>query len=1177
MSIASRVGVYCPLKRTPGCDGVVQCQVPLCIVIPRGFFHSGPSLFGDPIDMQDKRAETVVSLLLFLLDCTAASGCEEVWAEELCDERLLMATTTDETVRESAVDAYRVWILLTSAQVYALSSIIQERLDPEQMGSGRGTKSKRRKLSDMDGRVGPDVINSHSAYSNALKLYGAGRRRGTAQLTFDVVDATGGSDGGANASFELIAAGADVDPVVVADTTVSAVTLPSTHVLAAFVPSYEAIDQRRLRNIPAFQHNPTAYVSHGAVKFPPETEQYGMLTALPCARQLMKTILPEYVIPTPVLRKYIIDTEKQHGGTIDPPELRCDLIKMCLEECGDPAESGGLTAVPKQLNLISTGERVGATLFRAQYIARKEITHYQKLRLAHGDGFVDWLIARRTDHLFSAQGMFGMVETYAETRCAVDTITADMADNTLFQEVMYNFDDAAEIAQRYGATHMCGHTYVLIKDAGLAFDNCNMTRAQSFCCMFMFKSLGRLGRHKFGAQILIALLGGVGIGKTVILNFLEMFVPECLITAAGSSSSSRLARLKTDMNKVTFSDDAKTEPGEEHLQRTELSTSVLKHSRQVRDPETGMWSTVELSFCRIVANMYASNESFTEQIYSRMLPLLFLNRTGEKGMTTADLVSAPLNEARLAATASYFKVCLGWTFRLWEFDALNGVKINETLFFAYISILRQHFKNAFGPTAWRRHWFSPRILRHMKDNSVASLGRRLTTNWFRLYRGADRSTTAMYRYFDFSSYLTHVDLISTLYEVSKACDTSSERNDLIAAFADSVQMHPGNLEPVVVREIYYQTCIPQENPARALAPLLAKSLNGPGLISQFLEQLRTEPYATGEPVLGTSTDTSSKFMIVLRDAVLDAVTETERRIMFSLAEVFARGFRPKAGCVPIKKCFLAYDEKHILFDADIVHAFFNPDSTWSDAFGGPCPAPLARVTKAAATRTMSLMNLRIAGAFKVRGDDGEPRRKADAARTVSIVSLPVAPQGSVAVLQGGLISWAKRASGDTLVKTKFPMEGVLEVSWEFLKPYVDKFLAGATGHARESPARHIIDQSIQTLAGACGVADGTALFTGVNYGDEEQLCRVLVCDRRPFSITCAHPSRSTELTGPGSGLLFESADEQLLPLSADGTITFTNESELESRIATFHQSSRRANGATGGFTLQQRAEFENVC
>ena len=193
MSIASRVGVYCPLKRRPGCDGVVQCQVPLCIVIPRGFFHSGPSLFGDPIDMQDKRAETVVSLLLFLLDCTAASGCEEVWAEELCDERLLMATTTDETVRESAVDAYRVWILLTSAQVNALSSIIQERLDPEQTGSGRGTKSKRRKLSDTDGRVGPDVINSHSAYSNALKLYGAGRRRGTAQLTFDVVDATGGA------------------------------------------------------------------------------------------------------------------------------------------------------------------------------------------------------------------------------------------------------------------------------------------------------------------------------------------------------------------------------------------------------------------------------------------------------------------------------------------------------------------------------------------------------------------------------------------------------------------------------------------------------------------------------------------------------------------------------------------------------------------------------------------------------------------------------------------------------------------------------------------------------------------------------------------------------------------------------------------------------------------------
>jgi hypothetical protein len=181
------------------------------------------------------------------------------------------------------------------------------------------------------------------------------------------------------------------------------------------------------------------------------------------------------------------------------------------------------------------------------------------------------------------------------------------------------------------------------------------------------------------------------------------------------------------------------------------------------------------------------------------------------------------------------------------------------------------------------------------------------------------------------------------------------------------------------------------------------------------------------------------------------------------------------------------------------------------------------------------------------------------------------------VLSDGLISWAKQAQGDTFVKTKFPMEGVLEVSFEFLKPYVDKYLSGATGHTRESPARHIIDRSIQTLAGACGVADGTALFTGVNYGDEEQLCRVLVCKRRPFSIKCAHPSRSTELTCPGSGLLFESADEQLLPLSADGTITFTNESGLEARIAEFHQTSRRANGATGEFTLEKRAAFENVC
>ena len=223
-----------------------------------------------------------------------------------------------------------------------------------------------------------------------------------------------------------------------------------------------------------------------------------------------------------------------------------------------PSRTGGLESEPEALNLISPGERTGAKLFWQQYATRSEISGYQKLREELGDSFVDSLIARRLRLIWGKGNQEGMVETYFEVSSAVHTIAKGMAKNRLYRGPMYSQTTTQSLKDKYSVTHMSFYCAKMCGRAGTVYDCCNTTKAQTFCSLFMWGCLGRLGRHTFGAQILVALLGGVRIGKSVILGFVQMFIPACLLTSSGSGTSSKLARLKADMNKACFTGDKKT-------------------------------------------------------------------------------------------------------------------------------------------------------------------------------------------------------------------------------------------------------------------------------------------------------------------------------------------------------------------------------------------------------------------------------------------------------------------------------------------------------------------------------------------------------------------------------------------------------------------------------------------
>lgn len=1156
--------VYSYLPSVPGHEGYVLCEQALCIPLPRSYFRDGPTVFGTPLNMPDNRAELATQLMQLVVDCAKEIECEHVYAEMVCNSDLFYANTDNTSVRQSSVELYRVWILLGVGQVFQISKALRTRLNCD--NAIDENTPKRRKLLLHPEPLGMTKLQ----YLSALRTFDPARKTSD-PLTFDVVE-TAVEDGGEGGDFEfnMMAAASSADQPEPPHVTSTNVSFDPTHALAAFVPRYTSTDERRMQNIVVHQQNPLQYLVAGGIQFPQPLLSEALISRLPCGDQLLRTTLPEFVMPIPRLQRHIVTTERLLGGIIDPPANRRELEKLCTEMYGDPADSGGLAFEMPRLNLANVGERLSGTLFSDMYTIREHIQSWHKLRETLGDKFVDSLITRRVESLFSTVYNTGVVETYAQVRQEMSSIMDDMEGNSMYHNLMYGTNDAIRIGQTYGAKYVTRCVLADVTRAQVIHDTCNLTRTQTFCSLFMYKCLGRLGAHRFGAQILVALLGGVGIGKSVILEYLEMMVPCCLMTSSASASSSALACMKTEMNKVCVSDDAKTDGASEHNFRSITSQSFVRHSRQVKQAN-GKWETEDLVYPRIIANFFASNETFTPQIYSRMLGLMFLDRTGEVGKTTADLVSVPLNEARVKVVMSYMKVSIGYTYRFWEYEAVGALRASYTLYFLYLQVLRYLFIKEYGEQSWKRKWFPPRIIRHMKDNAIAAMARRVSAAAFTLLREAEPEKRL--RYFQSASYITYEDLASTSAEIEKACCTTSEENDLMAAFAKAVMFNIGDLTPMEPREGYYQTSIRDNVPGdaeRCLQPLLKGSLNGQGLIGQFLDRLRVEPHHTGDPVLVNSTE-SSKNILVNKHAILEAETDTERKVMYAVAEYYMRAFRPAEGVPPMRKAWISYCESYFVLDADLRYALLHPnepEQSW-----GNTPTCMRAVTKSAAHKTLALMALRPSKDLILRGDNNSPSLTIDVAHCHDSAVLPTVPHGAVPVDPTGVLGNAK-SNSMTLHKTQFSVSQALAVSWSKLEPYIDRLRSGSTGPIRTTPSSHIMEKGVRLLAAACGVEPGTAIYMGNTYGPEKHIANVIVHEETEFDITMESPLRKGEYNDETS--LYQDTDEIITrTLEVDGRLRLTHESNLEERIAN-HVAKRHRIALDDEFSYSNRRNNERI-
>lgn len=1157
--------VYSYLPCIPGHDGFVVCEQALCIPLPRSYFRDGPTVLGRPLEMPDNRAELATEVMRLVVDCAKEIQCEHIYAEMLCNSDLFFADTDNASVRQSSVEVYRVWILLGVGQVFQISKVLRARLNCDE--DATDFSPKRRKMAGQ-----PDAAGmTKPKYVAALRTF-VPSRKPSDPLTFDVVE-TATDDGGEGDDFEfnMVAAAASQESSSAIPHSSTNVSFEPTHALTAFVPRFNASDERRMQTIVADQQNPLAYVVSGGIQFPLQMVNESLICRLAGGDQLMRTVLPEFVMPLARLQRHVVTTERLLGGTIVAPTDRSELEKLCIESYGDPADSGGLEFEMPRLNLASVGERLSVDLFSDMYAIRQHVRSWHALRTDLGDAFVDALTTRRVESLFSTVYNTGVVGTYAEVRQEVSSVSDDMASNCMYQELMYGTGGARRTAQMYNAKYVTRNLLADVTRAQVVHDTCNLTRTQTFCSLFMYKCLGRLGAHRFGAQILVALLGGVGIGKSVILEYLEMMVPSCLMTSSASASSSALACMKTEMNRVCVSDDAKTDGASEHNFRSITSQSFVRHSRQVKQAN-GKWETEDLVFPRIIANFFASNETFTPQIYSRMLGLMFLDRTGEIGKTTSDLVSVPLNEARVKVVMSYMKVALGHTYRFWEYEAIGAVSASYTLYFLYLQVLRHLFIKEYGEQCWKRRWFPPRIIRHMKDNAIAAMARRISTVAYTQHH--DASPDERLRYFQSASYITYEDLASTSAEIEKACCTTSEENDLIAAFAKAVTFNVGDLTPMEPREGYFQTSIRDGLPGdaeRCLQPLLKGSLNGQGLIGQFLDRLRVEPHHTGDPVIVNSTE-SSKNILINKHAVLEAETDTERKLMYAIAEYYMRTFRPATGVTPMRKAWISYCEKYFVLDADLRYALLHPNEplhAW-----GETPASVRTVTKSAAHKTLALLALRPSKEVMLKGDDNAPSLTIDVSHCHDNALLPVVPTNAVAVDPEGVLGIAKLGV-NTLHKTRFSVSEALAVSWAVIKPYIDRLVTGEIGPIRTTPSSHIMEKGVRILAAACAVAPGTGIYMGNTYGPEKCIAKVIVHEAMDFSITMDSPLRDGEYNDEHS--MYQDTDEIIArSLEVDGKLCITHMSDLE-RLISDHVGKKHRAVPDDTYSFDARRADERIC
>jgi hypothetical protein len=332
-----------------------------------------------------------------------------------------------------------------------------------------------------------------------------------------------------------------------------------------------------------------------------------------------------------------------------------------------------------------------------------------------------------------------------------------------------------------------------------------------------------------------------------------------------------------------------------------------------------------------------------------------------------------------------------------------------------------------------------------------------------------------------------------------------------------------------------------------------------------------EPHHTGDPVIVNSTE-SSKNILINKHAVLEAETDTERKIMYAIAEYYMRTFRPNNGTTPMRKTWISYCEKYFVLDADLRYALLHPNepmNAW-----GETPTSVRGVTKSAAHKTLALMALRPSKELLMKGEGNAPSLTIDVSHCHDGALVPVVPTHAEAVDPHGVLGYAKHGL-TTLHKTRFSVGEALAVAWELLKPYIDRVVSGKVGPIRTTPSSHIMEKGVHILAAACAVAPGTGIYMGNTYGPEKCIAKVIVHEAMEFTITMDSPLRDGEYNDEHS--MYQDTDEIIArSLEVDGKLCITHTSDLE-RLISDHVGQKHRVEPDSAYSFNARRTAERIC
>lgn len=1009
-----------------------------------------------------------VSLFMFL--CEIAARTRAFAAIET-----LVTATVEKTrpLNPCSVKGYRLWVVLTAADVVAASTFAAQLFSGSDRAPAKRTSSGEHKvLVPGEYHVGYTAFYSEHRYLTAITAYTMGLYHGFAGgvISYDVsvhgASANVGPSGGPDGADDDMSRESFFDAVIPEPNGPESVSqgghapaLADNHFLAPF-------EAARLFDAPltANRHNDSWDLSpeqtsldgyihlSGQLKFPSPTNVTVLTGAwFTDAQTLNNRVLPEFYPDAPTVARAISDSVAAIGGDVRA-RLRglpmSELLALFAEDAETPfADPTAHAPIPTPAHWHTPkGGRLGqgatalVRVFPTVERCRQHVEALWASSKSREPGTVEREIVRCMADLFETEPD-GVPETYYQVHTeTVELRTMAMAKTKVghaIRKALYSPKARARVRRDKGG-RMDNGSVMYVQLAGDAVSAMGLTQDQVCPFMLIYPGLGRLGWHTATTSFLVTLEGHVALGKTKLLEVVTDCLPNACVLHQGTMSA--LADLKSVTCKLSVRDDIQLAEDTGALQSA-LSTGVRSHSRNELHPSGFGYEVKDHIFVRAIAHLWTSNNPFKVAIKSRAIQIFMAAAKntggGAQSLSKMDRAAAPVDKTAASAASVVNQLRMSWCFQFWMQEAVGGLVVDSSIFYATIAVVRELLGDRFTLTT--------RLLQHVHLCSIAHMVLRITSLWNSVVLptvtsddDADPDIERI-RFFAHRSIVTAPDVLRATTQISTVADKTRHRFDVVAAIRETIEMQPGGTVPVLSDDELYFVCDLQTSMAEMADRLsgMLESFKGHGIITTFLTDLMGMS-EHGHPVMRIAQPRGGgrKRVEILRTHALNpmVVAPRERLIMDALVDYWQREVdhwhSNATGVAHTALAAVEWDEPdnpRIIFRNDVLTSLRKPGEnyTFQVADSIVSESPHAMV------KTMAFMDFR---ADWSNTDGMGNYLVADVANVFDPTDLPLVPPTAVPCRADGIVRTVLKAP-DASVKCKKEWQHVLAVDWSTLRQY----------------------------------------------------------------------------------------------------------------------------------------------